>query len=207
MTKTAPGLFVPATYFSRNAHRMERRLNKQKDLTPYKKPATERAFCCPLERRRLLRCFQFVDLHHAVFLRTCLPPQRHRLVVVKCHIYAVRFGQQAHHLLPLTITVRVQAVNRYGKRYTAGALLNFTTTGEDDDGQGANKKPEPPAEPVITAGQAAQLDSLLKKCSQVLQDNFTAKYDCAANVFKSEFDAVSARITPKPPAGRRSKPC
>lgn len=83
----------------------------------------------------------------------------------------------------------------YGKRYTAGALLNFTTTGEDDDGQGAAKNPEPPKEPVITAGQAAQLDALLKKCSQVLQDNFAAKYGCAANVFKSEFDAVSARIT------------
>jgi len=103
-------------------------------------------------------------------------------------------------LLPADTTGSKNAVQAvassvsYGKRYTAGALLNFTTTGEDDDGQAANKKPEPPAEPVITAGQAAQLDALLKKCSQVLQDNFTTKYGCAANVFKSEFDAVSARI-------------
>ena len=74
-------------------------------------------------------------------------------------------------------------------------MLNFTTTGEDDDGQTANQKPAAPTEPVITAGQAAQLDALLKKCSQVLQDNFAAKYGCASNVFKSEFDTVSARIT------------
>ncbi|CAI8807463.1 Single-stranded DNA-binding protein [Pseudomonas chlororaphis] len=104
-------------------------------------------------------------------------------------------------LLPVDTTGSknsVQAVASsvsYGKRYTAGALLNFTTTGEDDDGQGADQKPKPPEEPVITRGQAAQLDALLKKCSQVLQDNFAAKYGCAANVYKSEFDAVSARIT------------
>lgn len=104
-------------------------------------------------------------------------------------------------LLPADATGSKNAVQAvassvsYGKRYTAGALLNFTTTGEDDDGQGANKKPDPPAEPVITANQAAQLDALLKKCSQVLQDHFATKYGCAANVFKSEFDAVSARIT------------
>ena len=104
-------------------------------------------------------------------------------------------------LLPADTTGSKNAVQAvassvsYGKRYTAGALLNFTTTGEDDDGQTANQKPAAPAEPVITAGQAAQLDALLKKCSQVLQDNFAAKYGCATNVFKSEFDAVSARIT------------
>ncbi|AZD86557.1 Phage related protein [Pseudomonas chlororaphis subsp. aureofaciens] len=83
----------------------------------------------------------------------------------------------------------------YGKRYTAGALLNFTTTGEDDDGQGAGQKPAPPEEPVITRAQAAQLEAKLQKCSQVLQDNFAAKYGCAANIYKSEFDSVSARIT------------
>jgi len=50
-------------------------------------------------------------------------------------------------------------------------------------------------EPVITPRQAAQLDELLKKCSQVLVDNFNAKYGCAANVYKSEFDVVLARLT------------
>lgn len=104
-------------------------------------------------------------------------------------------------LLPADATGSKNAVQAvassvsYGKRYTAGALLNFTTTGEDDDGQNAGKKPDAPSEPVITPGQAAQLDALLKKCSQILQDNFTAKYGSAANVFKSEFDAVSARIS------------
>ncbi|NWD74814.1 ERF family protein [Pseudomonas gingeri] len=104
-------------------------------------------------------------------------------------------------LLPADATGSKNAVQAvassvsYGKRYTAGALLNFTTTGEDDDGQGANVKPEPPAEPVITPRQAAQLDVLLKKCSPALQDNFAAKYGAATNVYKSEFDSVLARIT------------
>lgn len=104
-------------------------------------------------------------------------------------------------LLPADATGSKNAVQAvassvsYGKRYTAGALLNFTTTGEDDDGQGANQAPEQPTEPVITPGQAAQLGALLQKCSQTLQDNFAAKYGDPANVYKSEFDAVSARIT------------
>lgn len=54
-------------------------------------------------------------------------------------------------LLPVDATGSkngVQAVASsvsYGKRYTAGALLNFTTTGEDDDGQaaGATDPPSP----------------------------------------------------------------
>lgn len=103
-------------------------------------------------------------------------------------------------LLPADATGSKNAVQAvassvsYGKRYTAGALLNFTTTGEDDDGQGAVPT-QVPDEPVITPRQAAQLDELLKKCSQVLVDNFTAKYGCAANVYKSEFDVVLARLT------------
>ncbi|MNE66080.1 ERF superfamily protein [compost metagenome] len=103
-------------------------------------------------------------------------------------------------LLPADATGSKNAVQAvassvsYGKRYTAGALLNFTTTGEDDDGQGAIPTQQPD-EPVITQRQAAQLDALLKKCSQVLVDNFTAKYGCAGNVYKSEFDSVLARLT------------
>jgi len=41
----------------------------------------------------------------------------------------------------------------YGKRYTAGALLNFATTGEDDDAQAAVE----PVEPTITAEQASEI--------------------------------------------------
>lgn len=42
----------------------------------------------------------------------------------------------------------------YGKRYTAGALLNFTTTGEDDDGQRAGQpaisdQTESPTKPTL----------------------------------------------------------
>lgn len=83
----------------------------------------------------------------------------------------------------------------YARRYLTMMIFNVVMTNEDDDGQGANSPQDPPPEPVITAGQAAQLDALLKKCTPVLQENFTAKYGCAANVYKSEFDAVSARIT------------
>ncbi|WP_405648724.1 ERF family protein [Pseudomonas sp. Ld6] len=81
----------------------------------------------------------------------------------------------------------------YARRYLTMMIFNVVLTNEDDDGNGAD--PEPTPEPVITAGQAAQLDALLQKCSPVLQENFKAKYGCAANVFKSEFDAVSARIS------------
>lgn len=81
----------------------------------------------------------------------------------------------------------------YARRYLTMMIFNVVLTNEDDDGNGSG--PEPAPEPVITSGQAAQLDALLQKCSQVLQDNFKAKYGCAANVFKSEFDAVSARIS------------
>lgn len=52
----------------------------------------------------------------------------------------------------------VQAVGSstsYGKRYTAGALLNFTSRGEDDDGKAAG------AEPTITDEQVAELSKLL----------------------------------------------
>lgn len=83
----------------------------------------------------------------------------------------------------------------YARRYLTMMIFNVVMTNEDDDGQGANSPQDPPPEPVITAGQAAQLDALLKKCTPVLQENFAAKYGCAANVYKSEFDAVSARIT------------
>lgn len=84
------------------------------------------------------------------------------------------------------------STNSYARRYLTMNIFNVVMVNEDNDGNG---DPESVAEPVITAGQAAQLDALLKKCSQVLQDNFFAKYGAAANVYKSEFDAVLARLT------------
>lgn len=43
----------------------------------------------------------------------------------------------------------------YGKRYTAGALLNFTSRGEDDDGQKAG------APPCITEDQVLEIEALI----------------------------------------------
>lgn len=83
----------------------------------------------------------------------------------------------------------------YGKRYTAGALLNFTTTGEDDDGQGANQKPGPTTETVITPGQTAQLTALLNKCSDGARNNFAEKYGTPEQVHKVNFDGVLAALT------------
>lgn len=82
------------------------------------------------------------------------------------------------------------STHSYARRYLTMDIFNVVTVNEDNDGNG-----DPPQEPVITARQAAQLEALLLKCSQALRDNFTAKYGCAANVFKSEFDEVSARIS------------
>ena len=45
----------------------------------------------------------------------------------------------------------------YGKRYTAGALLNLTTGGQDDDGKAAG------GYSYITADQAANLESLAEE--------------------------------------------
>lgn len=53
----------------------------------------------------------------------------------------------------------VQAVGSsvsYGKRYTAGALLNFTSRGEDDDGKTGGSS-------SITAGQVKELQALAKE--------------------------------------------
>ncbi len=57
----------------------------------------------------------------------------------------------------------VQAVassTSYGKRYTAMALLNITTRGEDDDGQSATNSAPPPA--TITEQQAMELREMLE---------------------------------------------
>lgn len=88
----------------------------------------------------------------------------------------------------------VQAVGSstsYGKRYVMCALLNITTRGEDDDGYAA----APDSQPVITAGQAAQLAALLAKCSETAQARFTDLYGAPDQVLKANFDGVLAGLT------------
>ncbi|MEG5263271.1 ERF family protein [Pseudomonas sp. JDS28PS106] len=86
----------------------------------------------------------------------------------------------------------------YGKRYTAGALLNFTTTGEDDDGNGAVVTPR------VTSIQAAQLAMLLEKCSEKAKGAFAQMHGTPAAVEKAAFDQVLAMLTKS--AIQNSKP-
>ncbi|WP_339731470.1 ERF family protein [uncultured Pseudomonas sp.] len=77
----------------------------------------------------------------------------------------------------------------YGKRYTAGALLNFTTTGEDDDGNGAVVTPR------VTSVQAAQLAELLDKCSDKAKAAFAGIHGTPASVEKAAFDQVLGMLS------------
>lgn len=77
----------------------------------------------------------------------------------------------------------------YGKRYTAGALLNFTTTGEDDDGNGAVVTPR------VTSVQAAQLAELLDKCSDKAKAAFAGMHGTPASVEKAAFDQVLGMLS------------
>lgn len=79
----------------------------------------------------------------------------------------------------------------YGKRYTAGLLLNITTTGEDDDGNG------PPAQitPRVTSAQATQLATLLEKCSDKAKEAFKKIHGAPASVEKAMFDQVLGMLT------------
>lgn len=88
----------------------------------------------------------------------------------------------------------------YGKRYTAGLLLNFTTTGEDDDGNG----PAAQVTPRVTSAQAAQLAILLEKCSDKAKEAFKKMHGTPASVEKTLFDQVLAMLTKS--ATQNSKP-
>lgn len=79
----------------------------------------------------------------------------------------------------------------YGKRYTAGALLNITTTGEDDDGNG----PVAQITPRVTSAQATQLATLLEKCSDKAKEAFKKIHGAPASVEKSVFDQVLGMLT------------
>ncbi|POA88012.1 ERF family protein [Pseudomonas protegens] len=77
----------------------------------------------------------------------------------------------------------------YGKRYTAGALLNFTTTGEDDDGNGAVVTPR------VTSVQATQLAMLLERCSDKAKAAFASIHGTPSAVEKAAFDQVLGMLT------------
>ncbi|MFJ3486624.1 ERF family protein [Pseudomonas sp. NPDC090202] len=79
----------------------------------------------------------------------------------------------------------------YGKRYTAGMLLNITTTGEDDDGNGGVAS----ITPRVTSAQAAQLAMLLEKCSEKAKKAFAGIHGTPSAVEKAVFDQVLAMLT------------
>lgn len=79
----------------------------------------------------------------------------------------------------------------YGKRYTAGLLLNITTTGEDDDGNG----PAAQVTPRVTSAQAAQIAMLLEKCSDKAKAAFAGIHGKPTAVEKTSFDQVLAMLT------------
>lgn len=79
----------------------------------------------------------------------------------------------------------------YGKRYTAGLLLNITTTGEDDDGNG----PVAQLTPRVTSVQATQLATLLEKCSDKAKEAFGKIHGTPASVEKAVFDNVLGMLT------------
>ncbi len=76
----------------------------------------------------------------------------------------------------------------YGKRYTAGALLNLTSHGEDDDAYAS----VPPA--VITPIQAKALAALLERCTATTRDWFAGEYGTPADVPKAAHDRVTAAL-------------
>ena len=79
----------------------------------------------------------------------------------------------------------------YGKRYTAGLLLNITTTGEDDDGNG----PAAQITPRVTSAQGTQLATLLEKCSDKAKEAFKKIHGAPASVEKAVFDQVLGMLT------------
>ena len=78
----------------------------------------------------------------------------------------------------------------YGKRYTAGLLLNITTTGEDD-GNG----PVASITPRVTSAQATQIAMLLEKCSDKAKAAFAGIHGKPTAVEKAAFDQVLAMLT------------
>jgi hypothetical protein len=89
----------------------------------------------------------------------------------------------------------VQAVGSstsYGKRYTACALLNITSRGEDDDGETAAKKPEEekPAPPAKSSASLKKRDENGKDAWDRLIEELRADFaDCKSVVMLGKLRA------------------
>jgi len=107
-------------------------------------------------------------------------------------------------LLPADVSGNKNAVQAfgsstsYGKRYVLCALLNITTRGQDDDGQGA-------AAPlrVVTPFQAGQLQQLIGACPPATQEWFVGKYGEVERVPRSDFDRLRASLQKRAQANRQ----
>lgn len=96
----------------------------------------------------------------------------------------------------------VQAVGSslsYGKRYTATALLNITTKGEDDDGKAAG------ADQVVSDGQANQLTALITETKTDINKflkwaNAESLADIKATKFAEALAFLNAKKAQKPGA-------
>jgi len=86
----------------------------------------------------------------------------------------------------------VQAVGSsttYGKRYTAAALLNLTSRGEDDDGQAGG------VGPAITAAQVGELQELLDSTGAPKADFLKwAKVERLADISAGKFKSCVSAI-------------
>ncbi|MFG0381068.1 ERF family protein [Pseudomonas sp. zbq_18] len=110
-----------------------------------------------------------------------------------------RYGhsERTSILLPADTTGSKNAVQAvassvaYGKRYTAFALVNITTTGEDDDGQSACQQP---AVRTITPVQAARFVRLRDQCGPKLRERLLADWPDPQAIPADDFDPMMASI-------------
>jgi hypothetical protein len=79
----------------------------------------------------------------------------------------------------------------YGKRYTAGALLNLTSRGEDDDGQFAGQAPVK----TITPAQIERLNSIALKCSDGVRKKFSSDWPDVSKVPADQYDAIANSLS------------
>ncbi|MFC0677485.1 ERF family protein [Lysobacter korlensis] len=94
----------------------------------------------------------------------------------------------------------VQAVGSsvsYGKRYTAGSLLNITTHGEDDDGRlGGGALDAKAIDWIDKANELAELEKYQPLREAMLKDYGGKASNMPAEV-RNAFNRAKARVTPK----------